>query len=278
MKLTADLVLSDVAAIFIQQERGGSFGAGRLIAPSLILTARHVVDFPNAHQPESRGWKVRLMRERSNKPYDATVVWRSPDPRLDLALLRLDESESPALEIVFASYDLLEPLNFVDATGFPEAVWDIGGTARDYTVRGTLRIVTQNAPLAFTVPPADKPSDPHKWGGMSGANVFRIDAAGRLHLFGAVQQVPGYFQDGMLEVARLDAAFQDQVFYSLLASSFPLGVRPRLTRWIESSINAIGACDDSNHSNRASSMVDVRARIRREINRRRKEEDGPCEL
>jgi hypothetical protein len=130
--------------------------------------------------------------------------------------------------VVFASYDLAEPLQAADATGFPEAVWDSSGTVRDYTVRGDLRIATQNAPYAWTVPVADRPDDPRQWAGMSGSVVGHVDSVDRLHVFGSVQHVPPNFSGGMLSVARLSAAFQDGDFTMLIRTALKLETVPAL--------------------------------------------------
>jgi hypothetical protein len=218
MLLTAEF-LADVAAVYIGGPPNGVFGSGRLIAPGLIVTAGHVIDYPTRVAPTRTGWKVSLLRNRRRdgswtaSPHKAEVIWRGADD-LDLALLRLsdDTQLGPALTPVFASHDVVGPIAEVDAAGFPEAWFDPAGTLRDYTVRGVLRVASQFGPYAWSVPPADKPDDPHGWRGMSGAVVCRIGSDDRLYLFGAVQEVPANFSHGQLEVARLSEGFDDAEF------------------------------------------------------------------
>lgn len=56
--MTPELFLADVAAVYAVGSSGQTFGSGRLIAPGLILTAGHVVDFPERRVPSRMGWKV----------------------------------------------------------------------------------------------------------------------------------------------------------------------------------------------------------------------------
>src|SRR5262245_25082074 len=94
MALTPFEFLADVAAVYIGDSAKGAFGSGRLIAPGLILTAGHVVDYPDRETPQLIGWKVRLLRERTEhgawaaSPHEAEVLWRASG-ELDLALLQM---------------------------------------------------------------------------------------------------------------------------------------------------------------------------------------------
>jgi V8-like Glu-specific endopeptidase len=58
MPLTLEDFLADVAAVYIGAATDGAFGSGRLIAPGLILTAGHVVDYPKREAPTRTGWKI----------------------------------------------------------------------------------------------------------------------------------------------------------------------------------------------------------------------------
>jgi|HubBroStandDraft_3_1064219.scaffolds.fasta_scaffold481121_1 hypothetical protein len=123
--MTPDEFLSDVAAIYARDSTGESFGSGRLIAPGLVLTAGHVVDYPTCGAPMCTGWKICLVRERSergvwlNPPHDAELVWRGSD-NLDLALLRLVGATTlaPTLRPVFAYWGETGSIDKVDAAGF----------------------------------------------------------------------------------------------------------------------------------------------------------------
>lgn len=224
MSLTADEFLHDVAAVFIGDTKG-SFGSGRLIAPGLVLTSGHVVDYPTRSQALSTGWKVSLLGERTadglwkNSAHAAKVVWRGLGD-LDLALLELlgTAKPTPTPKPVFASYERLGSIAEVEAAGFPEA-WFVddnedprgGKILRDYIVDGSLRVATQYGPYTWTVAYSNNPDDPHGWKGMSGAGVCHVGADNKLYLFGVVQEVPPNFS-GLLEVARISDAIADPAF------------------------------------------------------------------
>jgi hypothetical protein len=239
--VTPEEFLADVAVVFTGDATKGAFGSGRLIAPGLVLTAGHVVDYPTRQEPMRTGWKIRVVRERAptgawvESAHAAALVWRGSGG-VDLALLRIigDPVLAPKVP-VFASYDAIGPIEAVDAAGFPQA-WFAGADAvRDYTVRGSLRIATQYgryAPYAWSVPSADKPDDPNGWKGMSGAAVCKVGPNQELYLFGTVQEVPANFSGGLLEVAPLSAAFADDDFCKSLRVS--LGYEPRIVSWIGS--------------------------------------------
>ena len=93
MDLTHAQLIADVAAVYIGEGEEGSFGSGRLIAPGLILTAGHVVDWPSRESPQRQGWKVVLAADRKpdgswpSEAHKAELVWHG-EVELDLALLR----------------------------------------------------------------------------------------------------------------------------------------------------------------------------------------------
>jgi tetratricopeptide (TPR) repeat protein len=230
--------LGDVAAVYIGAATEGAFGSGRLIAPGLVLTAGHVVDYPKREAPARAGWKIRLLRDRmkdggwTTPPHEAELLWRGPGD-LDLALLRMSDHQKPSLKPVIASYDQLGMIDDVHAAGFPEAWYDATGKLRDYTVRGSLRLSGQMGPYAWSVPAADKPDDPRGWKGMSGAAACYVGQDGTLYLFGVVQQVPANFSGGMLEVARASDGFADTDFLSHFQAA--LGETPTPVRWEKAS-------------------------------------------
>jgi tetratricopeptide (TPR) repeat protein len=240
MPMTLANFLADVTAVYIGDATGGAFGSGRLIAPGLVLTAGHVVDYPTREAPARTGWKIRLLGERATDgtwtgpPHEAELLWRGPGD-LDLALVQIrgDTRPTPSLKAVPASYDQLGMIGEVDAAGFPEAWFTTAGELRDYRVRGSLRLAAQFGPYAWSVPLADKPDEPGGWKGMSGAAVCYAGPDDKLYLFGAVQQVPANFSGGMLEVARVSDSFADADFMSHLQAA--LGEKPPLVRWVEAS-------------------------------------------
>ena len=230
--LTADDFFKDVAMIY---QPDVSFGSGRLIAPRLVLTARHVVETA-AHAPVDMGWKLKLLRERTIegfenkwKSHGAKVVWRGQG-LLDLALLRTeDDIEGPALgNLVFAFHEKFLSRPDVGAAGFPEATWDDDGQPVEYSLQGDLKRSSEHGPYAWTVPEANVPLNASKWQGMSGAAVAAEGGEGELHLFGVVQSVLTEFSGGQLQVARIyDALEEDEDFKGILTDA--LGKPPRIT-------------------------------------------------
>ncbi len=223
---THDEFLADVAAVYIRDQGKMCFGSGRLIAPDLVLTAGHVVDYPTREAPARAGWKIALIGERDKDgrwrapAHDAEVVWRGKGD-LDLALLRLIDGKrlEPKLTPEFALYGLVGPLGETDAAGFPDAWVSEADAVRDYFVRGNLRVASQRGPYGWSVQPADKPDDPHGWKGMSGSAVCRFGSDGKLYLFGIVQEIPANFSEGLLDVARISYAFEDGEFRSQLQTA-----------------------------------------------------------
>ena len=242
MALSHAEFVADVAAVFIQEGGSSSFGSGRLIAPGLVLSARHVVNVPSNRLANQHGaWSVRLLRNRTRKgqwdppvAYRATVVWpklSSGGDDLDLALLRIeDERPTPRADIVFSRYDLASRIDEVTSAGFPQARYDLGGRSHDYTVYGKLGIAESGSIFEMAIEVA--PDDPVLWRGMSGAAVCHTGEAKRLHVFGVVLEVPARFSQGVLKVAPLSDAFRDEGFLQQIGDA--LGEMPSLRDWPES--------------------------------------------
>ncbi len=218
--MTSDEFLADLAAIY----------AG------LILTAGHVVDHPTREAPMLTGWNVCLVSERSESgvwvdpPHAAELIWRGSGD-LDLALLRLVGAPAPAPTVrpIFASWGETGSMDKVEAAGFPQA-WRTGADAiRDYKLAGQLRIASQHEPYAWTVSPGDKPDSRDGWKGMSGGAVCKVGPDDQLYVLGVLQSVPANFSGGLLNVARLSAAFVDERFRNELRVS--LECEPQLVAW-----------------------------------------------
>jgi hypothetical protein len=231
--MIAGQFLADVAAICATASTETSFGSGRLIAPGLILTAGHVVDFPSREAAMHTDCKVYLIGERPESgkwvPHRAELVWRGSG-ELDLALLRLTDAPSltPRQRVMFASWGVVGFIDVVEAVGFPQAWSTSAIPTRDYALSGRLRISTQRGPYAWTVAPGDRPDSRDGWKGMSGGTVGKIGPDG-LHILGVLEAVPANFSSGQLSVARLSFAFADNLFWNELRAS--LGREPRLVPW-----------------------------------------------
>jgi hypothetical protein len=233
MSLSSGAFLADVVAVYIGSKSQGAFGSGRIIAPGLILTAGHLVDYPTRQAATRTGWKVALLRERTQDgewqapARDAVVVWRGIGD-LDLALVEVISLPKPLPEArpLFARFDSVGSLQQVVSAGFPRAWLSSNGSMKDYTAPGSLRVATKFGPYSWSVSPADTPDDPEGWKGMSGAGARHIGRADHIYILGAVQEVPPYFSGGLLQVARLSDAFAEPLFVRLLCES--LGEKPTL--------------------------------------------------
>jgi hypothetical protein len=229
--ITARDFFDDVAAIsFVQGPGKGSFGSGYLIARGLVLTAAHVLNFPDAKKPLSTGWTVQLLRDRSrNQPgwqqgYAGKVVWRARGGH-DLALLELSDPVEPRLPVLLARYDSVGTLETF-AAGFPRASRTVDNLAREYKVEARLRVAQMtDYPLRLTVTAGEKPKESTGWKGISGGPVMH-ERDGRLLLLGVLRSMPEQFDGGQLVVAACEPAFDDDEFLKLLTQA--VGGRPDL--------------------------------------------------
>jgi hypothetical protein len=232
-----ELFVADVAVVFTGVGASSAFGSGRLIAPGLVLTAGHVVDYPTRKSAVRTGWKVRLIREQTkngtweNPAHKAKLLWRGSD-NVDMALVRLIDEPNlgPTLKPVFSSYNSIIPIGEEAclAAGFPNAWFSPVEGLQEYIVHGTLRIATRHGPYTWSVRIDDMPNKTQGWKGMSGAAVCYAGADEKLYLFGAVATVPANFSR-LLQVSRVSAAFEDVCFCSHLRTA--LGSVPSTAVW-----------------------------------------------
>ena len=218
MSRDLNLFNSDVAQV--QHKTAENFGSGRLVAPSLVLTARHVLEDRKGRLIGEDGWQIRLESEnpdngdRGKQKWiwrDAVVAWQKP--AIDIALLRVTGyTTRPHLQVDFCGIGSAA----IDAAlpGFPLATRE-GRRQPLYRARGDLTEHTQSAPYRLGVTWQDAPTTAQKWAGMSGAavTVYCDPLPPRLPIFGVAMQVdPANFTPGMIEVERIDKALRDTDF------------------------------------------------------------------
>jgi hypothetical protein len=223
---------NDVAQV--QHEKPDLFGSGRLVAPNLILTARHVVTPKGAAEPIWLHWKARLYRTRPIaggdwRWCDAQVIWVGKGG-LDLALLCLADSGEavgdsdkptgakilqPQLELRVAKIERGD--HRVTGWGFPLGA-RVDGSRRLLSATGMLRDELNANTLTWGIDQYDTPQDPDKdWPGFSGSAVVLAESVNDkvIWVYGVTQQVPARFKT-RLEVARLSAACEDPDFCTAL--------------------------------------------------------------
>jgi tetratricopeptide (TPR) repeat protein len=162
---------------------GRSVGSGTLVAPSLVLTAAHVV-FDDDGRPATR---VEVGGANA-APVGARVVWPSTyavddngvSGRLDAALVKITETSWVPPQLPLLRWGRLtgrRPGVACEATGFPRALTGPQGVRDTDQVSGEInpgsRRVAGRYDLAVTSPvPTPLRDKPSPWGGLSGAGVF----------------------------------------------------------------------------------------------------------
>ncbi|MGW7424513.1 trypsin-like peptidase domain-containing protein [Streptomyces sp. NPDC054813] len=201
-------------------------GSGYLIAPRLVLTARHVVEeHPGAAWPR--------IDVRVGHPQDDTlrraaqVCWTHPDGR-DVALLLLDESVEAPGAVRWGRPVGNDPLPY-DALGFPAATTSDGQYGVEH-LRGELpvlgggsgdqdRYVLDQGPA----PEADSRNGGRAWSGASGSAVFCRD-----HLVGVVIHDDEAFRNRRLHACPARSFVDAPGFADVLERHG--GGRPRLSQ------------------------------------------------
>lgn len=168
-----------------------SQGSGRLIAPSLVMTARHVISSGEAHHSNLR---VRFLHDSRDRPCE--VAWDSSV--FDIALLRiLGSADHAAVEPArWGVFVGSSSNNTGETTGFPW-VQESGQGWRDteqlsLTVNlGTARVSgLLQANIDGPIP--DRRPQGLAWAGMSGAALILPHPAGDIVTGVLIEQTPGY--------------------------------------------------------------------------------------
>jgi hypothetical protein len=228
---------SDVAQV--QHETAPCFGSGRLVAPGLVLTARHVLRVKH-DRPEnkgategrdeifaSNGWQIRLHRDYHGSGVsapkwnwnNAIVVWEKPG--IDIALLQVtDYTPAPTLQVAFSTIQTAA-VDAAAVVGFPRAA----KTEDERLIyRADEQLTEQDGrqPYRLFVSWQSSPTTGQLWRGISGAaaTVYRDTLPDPLPIFGVVQQVdPDNFNPGMIQIARIDRALREEGFCTVLRRS-----------------------------------------------------------
>ncbi|WP_369223463.1 trypsin-like peptidase domain-containing protein [Streptomyces sp. R39] len=184
-------------------------GSGYLVAPRLVLTARHV-----AEKGHGRSWP--RIDVRVGHPQDGTrrcaarVCWTHPDRR-DVALLLLDDLIDVPGEVRWGAPVGNDPLPY-DALGFPSATAKNG----QYTVehlRGELPVLSGGVGERdlYVLDQGPAPGGAKAWAGASGSAVFCRD-----HLVGVVVHDDEAFENRRLHACPARSFVEDPGFTGLL--------------------------------------------------------------
>ncbi|GAA0587638.1 hypothetical protein [Streptomyces crystallinus] len=214
----------------VSVEYRDSVGAGCVVAPGVILTARHLAAPHPGLDAEPR--RVRLLSRAPGPKTRAEVAWH----RGDAALLRcrpqdLGETFAP---VRWGELTCTKPVPVPEcsAVGLPRAAVrrgpDATGAERPYrapaAVTGRIHVV-DNASHTYSLridgrpPEGEAGSSP--WQGISGAGVFCEDL-----LLGLVTAEPSGWNHGRLEAVPVRQLLDDRGFCDIIEQA--AGTRPRL--------------------------------------------------
>ena len=199
-------------------------GSGYLLAGRLVLTAAHVACPAGGIDP---GVRVRVRAPDGPGLFTATVVWRHPDPGVDVAVVQVSD---PAWAVPgwrhrvrFGRLVTTRARQPCEATGFPNVV--ATPQVRDrYTADGLLHpkalgktgrlaVEVSNPPAAATPHNTTTPDTTTWWAGMSGAAVL---AGGSV--VGVVTTDPRGFDSRRLVAVPITTCTPDPAFAALLAA------------------------------------------------------------
>ncbi|MEU9405376.1 trypsin-like peptidase domain-containing protein [Streptomyces sp. NPDC048281] len=202
-------------------------GTGYLVAPRLVLTARHVVERTRAASWPRIQVRVGHPRDGAQRRCEASVSWTHPDGSRDVALLLLADPVEVPGAVRWGRPVGDEPLRYL-ALGFPLAT-----TANErYGVepmRGELPVLGGGAGdldryvLDLDRAPDMRADGKKAWGGASGSAVFCED-----HLVGVVIHADVAFGNRRLHACPGPSFVDDSEFADLV--EYHGGGRPRLSQ------------------------------------------------
>ena len=197
------------------------FGSGRVIGKNLVLTARHVVTPSGTTEPLKGGWQVRLFSDCPDPPdidkwmpIEASLKWVGQG-NLDLALLELHPKSTlciPQFGLRIGRIDEAQERRVI-GLGFPRGA-KVNNQRELLSPFGTLSDASGQT-LGFGPAPAYKPQAPAEdWPGFSGGAVLLQESPDPevIWVYGVVQQVTEKNFNGLLAVARLAKAWEDEGF------------------------------------------------------------------
>ncbi|MET9551586.1 trypsin-like serine protease [Streptomyces sp. NPDC006645] len=194
-----------------QQRR--SVGSGYLIAPRLVLTARHVIEDRDTRAEWPR------IQIRVGHPGDggtvrtkARVLWKHPRD-LDVALLLTDDTvEVPDSPVRWGRPVGKAPLRY-EGLGFPLATAEEEREVEH--LRGVLPLLSSGSRARYVLDqepaPDHRPDGRKAWGGASGAAVFCAD-----HVVGVVIEDNQSYGNRRLRASPAHAFVQDGEFDALV--------------------------------------------------------------
>jgi tetratricopeptide (TPR) repeat protein len=226
-----------------EQGAGPQRGTGYLIAPSIVLTVRHVVATAEGHADRVQVRQLSRTGDEDWLPAREVITPASPDLDLALVLLAGAAPGVPDARVTAGIVDLAAPLPF-QACGFPKAHRE-DEERREETARGYIRPDSESrgatVPLDVitAVPSAGRGADPAPgerrrsgWSGMSGAAVF---GPGEL-LVGVVVEDHLGFQANRLEMVAVEALLADGKLAAHVPEEWHARPLPRVSNQVPMSI------------------------------------------
>jgi len=159
---------SRVVDVSARKPAGGfTFGSGYLIAPGLVLTARHVTCADSGEPYGDVG--VRFLADGS--PLPCQVAWQG-GPDLDAALLRCAPREQQDMPVRWGRLIASEPGVACEAAGFPRSMRQDDGLRDVEHMHGAINPGTGLLGGRIYVDIASAFPQPGGWDGMSGAALW----------------------------------------------------------------------------------------------------------
>lgn len=184
---------------------GPSYGTGFVVAPGVIATCAHVLAAPGAPLPSRVSGRVVATGREVTLEVDPATYFRDPVTGLDLALLRVPETDRSELRPVLLSADLL-PGDELHAFGHPVGAFRSGQHATLTFQGDSRRDVTGGIalPRGYGVPVgpgfSGSPVFSHRTGAVCGM-LTTSDSSGSAHLVSAADVLARCAEADMLRTS-----------------------------------------------------------------------------